>query len=431
MKHKIIFDATVLVNMVNANSSRSGICLAVYNILVQLCQSNCDMYLYTPNKKHLGRISYLIDEDKHLSNCKLLGKGVITYCLLKLEKYRCLLKCSKHFGFVRHFLSLPLLFVRILKSLKLDIGSKIDFSKFDAYISPVEWFPEHIEHLDNLEKYIILYDTIPLTFRKFYDSYPKDFWFYKMVEKLDERTKAFAISQSTKNDFLKYCPKMKDENITVIPLATNDNFYKCNDKAKIIATKEKYNIPLDKKYIFSLCTIEPRKNLLFAIKNFLKFIDKNNINDFIFVLGGGHWDAFLSQFKEEVGNIEKYKDKIVRIGYVDDEDLSALYSDAFCFVYPSLYEGFGLPPLEAMKCGAPVITSDVSSLPEVVGDDAIKINPKDDVALQNAYKKLYENEELRVDLANRGLKRAELFSWKKTADIIVDKIDFDLKKKNP
>lgn len=179
-----------------------------------------------------------------------------------------------------------------------------------------------------------------------------------------------------------------------------------------------------------MCTIEPRKNLLFAIKNFLKFIDKNNINDFIFVLGGGHWDAFLSQFKEEVGNIEKYKDKIVRIGYVDDEDLSALYSDAFCFVYPSLYEGFGLPPLEAMKCGAPVITSDVSSLPEVVGDDAIKINPKDDVALQNAYKKLYENEELRIDLANRGLKRAELFSWKKTADIIVDKIDFDLKKKN-
>ena len=112
--------------------------------------------------------------------------------------------------------------------------------------------PEYIEHLDNLEKYIILYDTIPLTFRKFFDSYPKDFWYYKMVEKLDEKTKAFAISQSTKNDFLKYCPKMKSENITVIPLATNDNFYKCNDKAKIIATKKKYNIPLDKKYIFSV-----------------------------------------------------------------------------------------------------------------------------------------------------------------------------------
>ncbi|WP_243685214.1 glycosyltransferase family 4 protein [Methanosarcina barkeri] len=115
----------------------------------------------------------------------------------------------------------------------------------------------------------------------------------------------------------------------------------------------------------------------------------------------------------EMLGIEK---EVVFVGYVSENDLTKYYNAADLFVFPSLYEGFGLPPLEAMACGTPVITSNLTSLPEVVGDSAITIDPYDVNAFAEAMYNLLTDEKLREQMINKGLKRAQLFNWEKSAE---------------
>ena len=122
---------------------------------------------------------------------------------------------------------------------------------------------------------------------------------------------------------------------------------------------------------------------------------------------------------KEFGNIE---DKILQIGYVDDEDLSALYSGAEMFLFMSLYEGFGMPVLEAMNCGLPVICSNCTSIPEVIGDCGIQVNPHSDEEMVSALEKMYFDREFRNSCVEKGIERAKLFTWEKCADIIDNKI---------
>jgi glycosyltransferase involved in cell wall biosynthesis len=142
-------------------------------------------------------------------------------------------------------------------------------------------------------------------------------------------------------------------------------------------------------------------------------IREQKIDDLCLVLTGAKgWD--YDRIFGEIANSVDVQDKIILTGYVPDEDLSPLYSGALAFVYPSLYEGFGLPPLEAMQCGTPVITSNTSSLPEVVGDAGIMVAPTDSDALCQAMLDLYCSDALRRDLAQKSLLRAKQFSWQKT-----------------
>lgn len=161
-----------------------------------------------------------------------------------------------------------------------------------------------------------------------------------------------------------------------------------------------------------MCSIDPRKNLVRILKTYCQFIEKHNIDNLYFVVGGGHFPEFIEQFEQELENFKDFKDKIIRIGYVDDEDLAPLYSGAEWFVYTSQYEGFGLPPLEAMSCGCPVITSNNSSLPEVVGDAGIMIDWDSDEQHIEAYEKYYFNEAIREEYRQKGLNRAKLFHGK-------------------
>ena len=125
-------------------------------------------------------------------------------------------------------------------------------------------------------------------------------------------------------------------------------------------------------------------------------------------MGGYHSEDFINTFYDE---IKGYKDQIIQLGYVDDEDVPYLYSGAQWFIYTSQYEGFGLPPLEAMACGCPVITSNNTSLPEVVGDAGIMIDWDSDEQHISAYEKYYFDEEYRKEMSKRGLERSKLFSW--------------------
>ena len=166
-------------------------------------------------------------------------------------------------------------------------------------------------------------------------------------------------------------------------------------------------------YILSVGTLEPRKNLTTAIKAYAR-LPETIRQDMPFVIAGMKGWRTDGLDKEVAALIEK--GQIRRLGYVPDEALPALYSGARAFVYPSLYEGFGLPPLEAMACGAPVIVSNRSSLPEVVGDAGLQVDALDVNGLAQAMSQVIEDDVLRASLRQRGMERAKGFSWRRCAE---------------
>jgi glycosyltransferase involved in cell wall biosynthesis len=219
--------------------------------------------------------------------------------------------------------------------------------------------------------------------------------------------KIIAVSNSTKNDLINYF-NIPEEKIRVILLAADEKFKPLSNK-EIKEAKQKYNLNFP--FILYVGTLEPRKNIPSLIKAFYK-LKKKTLQYKLVITGKKGW-----KYKEIFETIDKLnlQNDVVFTGYVSDDDLPALYNAADLFVYPSIYEGFGLPPLEAMACGTPVITSNTSSLPEVVGDAGIMIDPPDVDGLADAMHEVLTNEGLRANMIKKGLGRAKMFSWEKCA----------------
>jgi glycosyltransferase involved in cell wall biosynthesis len=211
---------------------------------------------------------------------------------------------------------------------------------------------------------------------------------------------------------------VEPERITVAPLAASpDIFARETDARHIQTVRSRYGIPAGE-YILTVNTLEPRKNLAHAIRSFVELVEASHAKDLSFVLvGNSGWkdEEILAQLSQS----RVARDRVVVTGFVPDADLAALYSGGLFFVYPSLYEGFGLPPLEAMQCGLPVIASNTSSLPEVVGNAGLLIDPRDPTELTQAMSRLLEDTSLRATLQQRALERARQFSWERTADTTI------------
>lgn len=217
-----------------------------------------------------------------------------------------------------------------------------------------------------------------------------------------------AVSYSTKKDIIRLFNVRKKE-IHVIYEGVSEEFKPLEGK-KLQKIREKYNLP--SKFILNVGTIEPRKNLVRLIKAY-SLLPENLKNIYKLVIVGKKGWYYEDIFKT-VKNLNLQK-KVEFTGYIPDEDLPLVYNLSEIFIYPSLYEGFGLPVLEAMACGIPVITSDVSSLPEIVGDAGILVNPRSTLQIKNAMKLLLENEKLRETLKEKGIERAKKFQWRNTA----------------
>ena len=240
-----------------------------------------------------------------------------------------------------------------------------------------------------------------------------------IIASLDEHTVIFAISEHTKKDLLAYRPDLSPAQITVIPLGAGHWFYPCDSAAKKVAMRAKYAIPADVPYILSLATLEIRKNLDQVVNAFVRFLEQNETSDMHLVLSGmSGWK--LEKLNAALVAASKWRHRIVLTGFVDDADLSALYSDAMCFIYMSRYEGFGLPPLEAMACGTPVICASNSSLPEVVADAGLLLDADDVDGVMHAIRDIAASDSYRSRLALAGMKRARLFSWDRCAEIVID-----------
>ena len=206
------------------------------------------------------------------------------------------------------------------------------------------------------------------------------------------------------------------ERVRVIYLAAGDEYHPVLDPSKQTEVRARYGV--GEHYIFYLGGFDQRKNVLQLVRAFAQLCYRiANPNLQLFIAGDlGKQNGLPSLFPDprslaaELG----VSDRII-YRFVEEKDKPALYSGAEAFVYPSSYEGFGLPPLEAMSCGAPVICSNRTSLPEVVGDAAITLNPDDTGAMVDAMYGVLTNQTLRADLSERSLQRAAQFNWRKTA----------------
>jgi glycosyltransferase involved in cell wall biosynthesis len=229
------------------------------------------------------------------------------------------------------------------------------------------------------------------------------------VNSLGPEDFSVVISQCTKDDLCNLRPDIDPARVFVTYLAASDTFKPCSDAEQLKLVRKKYSLG-DAPYFLSLSTLEPRKNITHTIRSFAKLVIEERLHDLNLVLAGGKgW--LYEQIFQEISGLDEVKDRIIVTGYIDDNDLPALYSGALAFVYPSLYEGFGLPPLEAMQCGVPVITSNTSALPEVVGKAGIMLDPHDVDGMCQAMLNLYRNSYTRNSLASQGLARAKEFSW--------------------
>lgn len=217
-----------------------------------------------------------------------------------------------------------------------------------------------------------------------------------------------ADSQNTKKDIIKQL-KIVPDKIAVIPLAAGSQYKPTKNPIKIKNLKSRYKIK--NKYLLYIGTLVPRKNLSFLIGVFAKI--SREIPDYSLVITGKRdW------YYEKLNNLASklgISQKVIFTGYIEDKDIPILISGAEIFLFPSLYEGFGLPPLEAMACEVPVISSNTSSMPEVVGNGGILISPIDEAAWIKNIKLLLDNVKLSKKMAQMGLAQSRQFSWEKCA----------------
>lgn len=227
--------------------------------------------------------------------------------------------------------------------------------------------------------------------------------------------KIITVSNFSRDEIVKYLGISADK-IVVVPNGVDlSKFHPSYSLDEITSTKNKYGIKGD--YFLYLGTLEPRKNIERLIKAY-DLLKKRlgSIPDLV-VAGKKGW-LYDSIF--EVVNSLNLNNNVFFTGYVDEKDGPLLMNGATAFAFPSLYEGFGLPPLEAMACGTPVITSNAASLPEVVGDAAVLVDPYSIDSIANAMEDLLKSPTLRTKLIDRGLKRASMFTWDRSANIILD-----------
>jgi glycosyltransferase involved in cell wall biosynthesis len=234
--------------------------------------------------------------------------------------------------------------------------------------------------------------------------------YYGQVDQAVERADhIIAVSHSTKNDLVRLTGA-PPEKITVVHEAANPLYRHVPRGEALAALQGKF--PLPEEFIFFVSTIEPRKNISTLLRAYRQLRDDYKATAGLVLAGAIGW--LSDQVFAEVEQLD-LQQHVTFLGRVENEDLLYLYNAACCLAHPAFYEGFGLTPLEAMACGTPVIVSNVSSMPEVVGDAALLVDPNNPEELAVAMYRLLSDEALRAELRAKGLARASVFSWERAA----------------
>jgi glycosyltransferase involved in cell wall biosynthesis len=273
--------------------------------------------------------------------------------------------------------------------------------------SKLLWCPGNSGPISVERQVVSIMDVSPLDHPS-WSSYQFSQWYKFLIPRLVRRVRAvLTLSEYSKARIINWCPGSEGK-VHAVHLAADGRFRPVDAEAASHAAR-RLSIPASH-YVLALGSLEPRKNLRRLLQAW-EVIQPKLPEDVWLVLAGAK--GAKQVFGEQ--SFEHLPPRVHLTGHVPDQVLPALYSGAIASVYLSLYEGFGLPPLEAMACGTPVLTSSVTSLPEVVGDAAVTVDPYDIEAIAAAIYRLVDDPGLRSDLRARGLLRATRFSWDRTA----------------
>ena len=277
--------------------------------------------------------------------------------------------------------------------------------QIDLYHSPYYLMP----YRPGVPTLLTVYDLIPLYFPDLVSRRARLFFTFSSRLAIAAADHLLAISAATREDFRREYG-LKDAFISTVPLAPDGRFQPLPPPT-VAAVRKRYELPTE--HFLYLGINKPHKNLPLLVRAWQNLAEEYHALPPLIIAGA--WDNRYPEAKELVQ--QQYSGCMVRfLGPVSDEDLPALYNSALGFIFPSLYEGFGLPVIEAMACGTAVICADSSSLPEIAGEAALLFPPEDEADLQRCVLRIWQDEQLRVELEQKGIIRSADYSWQTTAD---------------
>lgn len=395
---KVIFDLEVIGNSYKNN--QTGVYRVAFEIFRRLISRKDLKVLYSifnfnNDKKINGKVEQFLSEKKIViepaNSCKR-----VRFLPLRKEKF---------FRKIYHKLG--------IFDYKISYNEEVKTANiYHSFFYPIH---KSLTKYPNIKKIVTIHDLIPILFPQYNANTEL---LEKTIRSIGKDNFAICVSENTKKDLLNYAPYLDPEKVFVSCLAASPElFYKCDNEKKFTEVKNKYHIP--DRYFLSVSTLEPRKNIDHVIRCFIKTIVENKIDDLCLVLVGDKgWD--FDKIFSEYDEAKDFQHKIIITGRIPDEDLASVYSHANSFYYMSFYEGFGLPPLEAMQCGTPTVVSAISSLPEVVGKAGILLNAQDQESLVKYMWKLYSDDVYRNELSEKSIEQARKFSWEKTVQQHID-----------
>lgn len=311
----------------------------------------------------------------------------------------------KEFNFLKRYQKYPNVRFRIIKIPTRTLGrfflywQKIGWPKIEMLTKDIDIFHSFNWYLPPQKKGKVvatIFDLTPIIYPELHKENTIQLERLRLKRVIKFADLVITISEHTKKDFLKLSPHKKIE--VIYPAVSKEFSPKKNSQDKKIL--EKYN--LKDGYILSVATLEPRKNVELLIKAYLK----SGLPQSLVLVGGKGWKN-----EKLLKLVKKFPNRIKITGYILDNERPAFYRQALFLVYPSLYEGFGIPVLEAMSCGTPVITSNNSSLPEVGGDAVLYIDAKNIDQLAEKLRAVASNQKLRRDLKRKSIIQSKKFSW--------------------
>ncbi|MGR3310810.1 MAG: glycosyltransferase family 4 protein [Candidatus Brocadiales bacterium] len=261
---------------------------------------------------------------------------------------------------------------------------------------------------------VTIHDMAPFLFPESFTFMQRTHLQFHFRHAAKSAKKVITVSEQSRKDIVNILG-IDDKKVVSIPNGISDEFYRINDTERLEAFRTEHRLAKD--IILCMSTLQPRKNIDVAIRAFSQLKRQKDIPHQLVIVGRKGW--LWKDTIRLVSELNLQKD-IVFIGAVEDEELPLFYNLADVFLNPSSYEGFGLTCLEAMACGVPVITTNVSSLPEVVGDAGILVTPKSVEELAQAMFNVLDNNTLKDELIKKGLERVKRFSWTQTAEKTID-----------
>lgn len=363
---------------------------------VQLLASPFDKPIETP------------DELEHYVNKRLVQQGAVT---LKKSNYASSWRSFLVVGFIEQIM----LRVRgILRYL---------YYKYKKwwFIGLLKKSGEFVFHGPNyhlapkIEKSVVtLHDLSVLRHPEHHPKDRTDFWTTEIYNVAKRATHIITVSEFQKAEIIELLD-VPSERVSVVYLGAEPTFrpYSITECGDVL---EKYNLGY-KQYSLVVATIEPRKNVI-RLMQALQAIPESIRREYpLAIVGDKGWGS--DAIHDMISELEN-KNQVVRLGYVSEDDLPRLYASARVFLYPSIYEGFGLPVLEAMSCGVPVLTSNCTSLPEVAGEACLLVDPYSVDEIAEGWQKLLIDESFQKDLSDAGIQQAKQFSWQRCAEQTID-----------